>query len=318
MEPQQSKIESVVAPLKKVTPLSRYLAMALFVILPFIGGWIGYTYMTVKVITVEVIANVNDGDLSESEDLSVIVTDQSIKPVNIEIQHTTGIEERCLEEYSARKGHYFYTKASGNLYFRPYPGANFMLTLPDALRKDEYLPCMFWITADSLIYNSPQTKENVFYYYGNLYSNLLLVKRTPHIEGPLWTTYRYSPSEKTILELGGYKLYDKIADNVYVQYVVDREILKLHILTDEGYEVKDALVLNPGETFNADCDGKGCTHEISYSVIYDEGKLDHEFKADSVKLKLSINIYTTEKPDSIRPVDLGQYLLRQEVIEFEF
>lgn len=34
--------------LKKVTPLSKYLAMVLFVALPFIGGWIGYTLVPEK------------------------------------------------------------------------------------------------------------------------------------------------------------------------------------------------------------------------------------------------------------------------------
>lgn len=39
--------------LKNVTPLSRYLAMILFVILPFIGGWVGYKYAPEKIIEVE-------------------------------------------------------------------------------------------------------------------------------------------------------------------------------------------------------------------------------------------------------------------------
>jgi len=53
MEPQINEPESVIAPLKKVTPLSKYLAMTLFVVLPFIGGWIGYTYAPEKVVEVE-------------------------------------------------------------------------------------------------------------------------------------------------------------------------------------------------------------------------------------------------------------------------
>ncbi len=54
MEPQQNKVESVIAPLKNVTPLSKYLAMALFIILPFLGGWIGYTYVPEKVVEVPI------------------------------------------------------------------------------------------------------------------------------------------------------------------------------------------------------------------------------------------------------------------------
>lgn len=34
--------QSVLEPLKKVTPLSKYFALSLFVVLPFVAGWIGY------------------------------------------------------------------------------------------------------------------------------------------------------------------------------------------------------------------------------------------------------------------------------------
>jgi hypothetical protein len=62
MEPEQTnpamesqdKFES----LKKVTSLSKYLAMLLFIIMPFIGGWIGYTYAPVKIVEIEKIVTV--------------------------------------------------------------------------------------------------------------------------------------------------------------------------------------------------------------------------------------------------------------------
>lgn len=53
MEPQINESESIITPLKKVTPVSKYLAMALFILLPFVGGWIGYTYAPEKVVEVE-------------------------------------------------------------------------------------------------------------------------------------------------------------------------------------------------------------------------------------------------------------------------
>jgi hypothetical protein len=37
----------------KVTPLSRYLAMVLFIVMPFIGGWIGHTYVPERVVEIE-------------------------------------------------------------------------------------------------------------------------------------------------------------------------------------------------------------------------------------------------------------------------
>ncbi len=57
--------------LHRVTPLSKYLAMALFVIIPFIGGWIGYNYAPEKVVEVEKVVyleiqNSSHNDISES------------------------------------------------------------------------------------------------------------------------------------------------------------------------------------------------------------------------------------------------------------
>lgn len=39
--------------LHTITPLSKYLATMLFVTLPFLGGWVGYTYSPEKIIEVE-------------------------------------------------------------------------------------------------------------------------------------------------------------------------------------------------------------------------------------------------------------------------
>lgn len=49
--------------LRRVTPLSKYLAMILFIIMPFIGGWIGYVYAPEKVaIPQQVIQIENDNE----------------------------------------------------------------------------------------------------------------------------------------------------------------------------------------------------------------------------------------------------------------
>lgn len=60
-----------------VTPLSKYLATTLFVALPFIGGWIGYTFAPEKIIEVEKIVEINkpshvreSQQMSESESVS--------------------------------------------------------------------------------------------------------------------------------------------------------------------------------------------------------------------------------------------------------
>ena len=50
METRINDAESRFVPLQKVTPVSKYFALALFIVMPFIGGWIGYTYVPEKVI----------------------------------------------------------------------------------------------------------------------------------------------------------------------------------------------------------------------------------------------------------------------------
>lgn len=50
---QNEVVATKPSPLYTVTPLSKYLAMAIFVAMPFIGGWIGYTYAPEKVVEVE-------------------------------------------------------------------------------------------------------------------------------------------------------------------------------------------------------------------------------------------------------------------------
>jgi hypothetical protein len=50
---QNEAIEKEQSPFHTVTPLSKYLAMVLFIILPFLGGWIGYTYAPEKVVETE-------------------------------------------------------------------------------------------------------------------------------------------------------------------------------------------------------------------------------------------------------------------------
>ena len=50
--------------LHKVTPLSKYLALVLFVALPFIGGWVGYQYAPEIIVEIEKTAEVAAEDTS--------------------------------------------------------------------------------------------------------------------------------------------------------------------------------------------------------------------------------------------------------------
>lgn len=53
--------------LNTVTPFSKYLAMTLFVALPFLGGWIGYVFSTVKVGVVERVIEIEPKETAQQE-----------------------------------------------------------------------------------------------------------------------------------------------------------------------------------------------------------------------------------------------------------
>ncbi len=61
MENITAEVETAKSPLHTITPLSKYLAMVLFVALPFLGGWIGYTYAPEKIVEVEKVVLVEQG-----------------------------------------------------------------------------------------------------------------------------------------------------------------------------------------------------------------------------------------------------------------
>jgi hypothetical protein len=73
MEFQQETAEKdVLSPLREVTPLSKYLALVLFAILPFLGGYIGYTYAPEKIVEVEKVS------ITPKEDTSTTVSSPEI------------------------------------------------------------------------------------------------------------------------------------------------------------------------------------------------------------------------------------------------
>jgi hypothetical protein len=74
-------VEEHKSPLHCVTPLSKYLAMVLFILMPFIGGWIGYTYAPEKVVEVDrvIVNNSDEGLISDIEIVSE--PDETIKRI---------------------------------------------------------------------------------------------------------------------------------------------------------------------------------------------------------------------------------------------
>jgi hypothetical protein len=77
MESSKDGVESVIAPLNKVTPVSKYVALVLFIILPFLGGWVGYLLAPVKIVDIEriVVREVAiNNDVNTPEDSLVVST----------------------------------------------------------------------------------------------------------------------------------------------------------------------------------------------------------------------------------------------------
>lgn len=86
MEPENIESKELqINSLSRVTPLSKYLAMVLFILMPFFGGWIGYTYAPEKVIEVEkiIVQKVTvPNSLKQEDDLTILesVDDLPLSP----------------------------------------------------------------------------------------------------------------------------------------------------------------------------------------------------------------------------------------------
>ncbi len=77
----QSKFESVT----KVTPLSKYFAMVLFVVLPFLGGYIGYKYSPEKIKEIVVEREVvKEIPINKSNEFGAYTTDSGITQNGLE------------------------------------------------------------------------------------------------------------------------------------------------------------------------------------------------------------------------------------------
>lgn len=97
MEPNNINQEEVQvqqkSPLHQVTPLSKYLAMTLFIILPFVGGYIGYSFAPEKVVEVKRLVV---QEVEESEVVVVGRRDFNFQGKNGQVLH------ECIEDDPTR------------------------------------------------------------------------------------------------------------------------------------------------------------------------------------------------------------------------
>lgn len=117
METRINDAESRFVPLQKVTPVSKYFALALFIVMPFIGGWIGYTYVPEKVIMTKKFVSVPVRDETISTN-SLITTDSNkaglswnvavFEYVPFTIQYPQNWEFSCCGDTDSRSNYFFY------------------------------------------------------------------------------------------------------------------------------------------------------------------------------------------------------------------
>jgi len=108
---EQSKLPFQPHPVNQVTTVSKYLALVLFILLPFIGGYIGYLYAPEKVVEVErvVVQEVIVEVESETPDYSFLISvaekeeglDWPIYATNT-VSITNGSETKILYQQNER------------------------------------------------------------------------------------------------------------------------------------------------------------------------------------------------------------------------
>lgn len=99
MKTKNTEVTKEKHPVFEVTPLSKYLALILFIVMPFIGGWIGYTYAPDKFIEIEKIVYLEEvSTINPLEGKEVfILSDNYVLvsyPCNI-ADFSRGLEDEC-------------------------------------------------------------------------------------------------------------------------------------------------------------------------------------------------------------------------------
>lgn len=81
--------------LHEVTPLSKYLAMALFVLLPFVGGYVGYAFAPEKVVKMESVKII---EMQSEENKYNTIVDPSIY-ISFEKNERKGLSSKATLEF---------------------------------------------------------------------------------------------------------------------------------------------------------------------------------------------------------------------------
>lgn len=118
--PEAVTKESLIAPLKQVTPVSKYLALILFILLPFIGGYVGYVYAPEKVVEVErVDETATSFQMEEVADFDQWLQNQVLLDENSrDVSLSEKREELLSDVFSSFGSFRFYSREYGSLFTR--------------------------------------------------------------------------------------------------------------------------------------------------------------------------------------------------------
>lgn len=243
LEPQVEEVEVKQSKFTQVTPLSKYLAMILFILMPFIGGWIGYHYAPEKVVEVEKVVTVKD----EIQNKDSKTTFNSIEwttipmcnkkdsitfPANMGMKISESEEGNCFkigEEFE----YYIPESINENISIYLLDDADFRflsfmvyseeentirLYVSDALKKRLYVVDEH--TSDSIEF-AGHNSVNEFYSHGQLINGLEhIVYRWWDIDSSNQTTSKvFSFGRERVvysnecIELGGHVMSSKVKDN---------------------------------------------------------------------------------------------------------
>jgi len=90
----------------QVTPLSKYLAMTLFILIPFIGGWVGYYYAPEKTVKIVEIEKILVTDIENSIDAEMIEYSENTAGENGEADVVDGEDDWIIYENDFYRLHY--------------------------------------------------------------------------------------------------------------------------------------------------------------------------------------------------------------------
>jgi hypothetical protein len=232
MQPEINPVEiNQIKPVHEVTNLSKYFAMTLFIILPFIGGWIGYNYAPPKILVNE------------------IVIDKAVGEENI-LSDTSGLEK---------------TASTSEKYYLEEFGCDYVVT--NVHQPEMKYPCYRLEKYDESSKELTIISENLTDLYRETHPNLILKEfYRPELDNAIYFTaytqdrmrsyefvkFTFATMQFEDLDYGPSEYGDKASpDHKYIAKWIDipnGELPKIQVIQTENGELVREIKPGPHET----------------------------------------------------------------------